>query len=105
MVPLLVEGPVLALTEYLTNPLPLPFPEVTLIKPSLLTAVQAHPPGAVTAKLASPPLRVNAALPGESASVHCDRSSNRCRKQFLGGGECRRGPELLQRVMFRHRPP
>ena len=42
-------APVLAATEKVTNPLPVPLPpEVILIQLALLAAVQEHPAGAVT---------------------------------------------------------
>ena len=48
------------LTEYETLALPLPFaPAVMCAQPALLTAVQAHPDGAVTFTLPDPPPEAN----------------------------------------------
>ena len=66
MVALLEFEPVLADTEYVTVPLPLPlFPDVIFIQSTLSVAVQLHPPGAVTLTVPVPPLSVNDRLVGE----------------------------------------
>lgn len=60
MVPLLDLPVVLAATANATVPFPLPLaPDETVIQPTLLTAVQPHPVGAVTAMPPVPPLAVN----------------------------------------------
>ena len=66
-VPLMLLTPLLALTEKLTVPLPLPFaPPVTCDHPWLLTAVQLQPTGAVTLTLPVPPEELNEADEAES---------------------------------------
>jgi hypothetical protein len=56
-VPLMALAPPFGFTEKVTVPFPLLFaPEVTCVHPTLLTAVQAQPEGAVTFTLPDPPL-------------------------------------------------
>ena len=67
-VPVLDEVVVLAATEKAVEPLPLPLlPEVMVIQPVLLEAVQEQPVGAVTPTLPIPPLEPEVALVGEKA--------------------------------------
>ena len=52
-------------------PLPVPLPpDVTLIHPSLLVAVHAHPDPAVTVRLAAPPADVALGLVGDTVKLH-----------------------------------
>lgn len=56
-VPVRVNVPVLADTEYSTRPYPMPLlPELTVIHGALLTAVQLQPGNAVTSTRPVPPL-------------------------------------------------
>ena len=53
-------APVLVATENPTTPFPVPLaPEVTVIKPALLIAVQPHPAGAMMFTVPEPPLDWN----------------------------------------------
>jgi hypothetical protein len=66
IVALLDEQLVLADTEYVTVPLPLPlFPDVIFIQSTLSVAVQVHPDPEVTLILPVPPLDPNGRLVGE----------------------------------------
>jgi hypothetical protein len=58
-VPIRAFCPVLGATPKLTAPLPAPLPtEVIVMKPALLVAVQAQPPGAAMVTLPVPPVAV-----------------------------------------------
>ena len=64
-VPLREAPVVLAAAAQKTVPLPLPeLPEVIVIQPALLTAVQGQPPGAVTATLPVSAAGLSTALEG-----------------------------------------
>ncbi len=70
-VPERVEIPAFAAAVNETEPFPDPdAPDVTVSQPSLLTAVHAHPAGAVTATLPLPPVEAILCDVGEIVSVH-----------------------------------
>jgi hypothetical protein len=64
-------APVLAATENPTTPFPVPLaPEVTVIKPALLAAVQPQPEVVVTFTVADPPLAWNVCAFEDSEKLH-----------------------------------
>ena len=66
-VPVLLAVAVLAVTETLTVPFPLPAAGLTVIQLTPLPAFQVHPAGAVTATEGVPPAAVGEAPIGEIA--------------------------------------
>jgi hypothetical protein len=57
-------------TEYVTEPLPVPWPAVTASHGALLSAVHEHPAPAVTPNVPVPPSLPSVAVAGEIAYVH-----------------------------------
>ena len=64
-------APVLAVVENPTTPFPVPLaPEVTVIKPALLVAVQPQPDVVVTLTVEEPPLAWNVCALEDSEKLH-----------------------------------